>query len=64
MWGEERNQTFWESGRKKPQPKREGIEIHCSMPSISLLRSRSLSRHATLLPTALCDETKNGCVGD
>ena len=34
----------------------------------SLLRSRYLSRHATLLPTkwggALRDETNNGCVGD
>ena len=64
MWGEKRNQTFWESGRKKPQPKREGIEIHRSMPSFNLLRSRSLSCHATLLPTALRDETKSGYIGD
>ena len=30
----------------------------------SLLYSLFLSRHASLLPTALCDDTKNGCEAD
>ena len=41
-----------------------GTELILLLRKGSLLHSHFYSRHATILPRSLSDETKNGCVAD